>query len=273
MSARGIALLTYLMLDKDSKNKFKSGAAQWYDDLLRAEWLGVFSNAFDEHGNVIDSYYPAIGKVVASVYNNINFIRTGQKRPEMAIDDAAREIIIGYNDLRSFIERKSKPKRHKYNKSKRRQNQFMKEYFRDEGYTSDETDYLNANSPSTRDLINAFWTDDSELQAKMYWSALHQRMANDLGKDPALEKAKYKIRGKHLGHLKAIITRQRPIANKWRESTIGKKTKYDLYISLLDEKDRAEEFEIERIFQQQHHKFWKATRYYADEFKYDAYED
>ena len=266
MSAKGIALLTYLMLDKDTKNKFKSGAAQWYDDLLRAEWLGVFSNAFDEHGNVIDSYWPAIGKVVASVYNNINFIRTGQKRPEMAIDDAAREIIIGYNDLRSFIERKSQPKRHKYNKSKRRQNQFMKEYFRDEEYTVDETDYLNANSPSTRDLINAFWTDDPELQAKMYWSALHQRMAHDLGKDPALKKSKRKIRKKHMGHLKSIITRQRPIPNKWRERTTGKKTKYDLYMSLLDKEGRASELEIERIFQEQHHKFWKATRDYSHEF-------
>jgi hypothetical protein len=254
------------MLDKDTKNKFKSGAAQWYDDLLRAEWLGVFSNAFDEHGNVIDSYWPAIGKVVASVYNNINFIRTGQKRPAMAIDDAAREIIIGYNDLRSFIERKSQPKRHKYNKSKRRQNQFMKEYFRDEEYTVDETDYLNANSPSTRDLINAFWTDDPELQAKMYWSALHQRMAHDLGKDPALKKSKRKIRKKNMGHLKSIITRQRPIPNKWRERTTGKKTKYDLYMSLLDKEGRASELEIERIFQEQHHKFWKATRDYSHEF-------
>ena len=97
LSGKGIALLSYLMLDKDTKNKFKSEAAQWFDYLLRAEYLGVFSNAFDDYGNVIDSYYPAIGKVVASVYNNINFIRTGQKRPEMAIDDAAREIIIGYN--------------------------------------------------------------------------------------------------------------------------------------------------------------------------------
>ena len=191
----------------------------------------------------------------------------------MAIDDAAREIIIGYDDLRSMIERKSQPKRHKYNKSKRRQNQFMKEYFRDEGYTADESDILNANSPSTRDLVNAFWTDDPELQAKMYWSALHQRMAYDLGADPALEKSKRKIRAKHIGHLKSIITRQRPIPNKWRERTTGKKTKYDLYMSLLDKEDRASELEIERIFQQQHHKFWKATRDYADEFKYDAYED
>jgi len=272
-SSAGLAYISYLMLDKDKVNRFKSRAGQLWDSMIRAEWLGVINNAFDEFGNKVDSYYPAILKVAESIIDNTVYIATGKKEPMTGIDEGLRQIVIGYDDLRTMLENMSKPKKNLYNKSKRRQNQFVKEYFRDEGYTSDETDYLNANSPSTRDLVDAFWTDDPELQAKMYWSALHQRMANDMGADPALKKAKRKIRKKHLGHLKSIITRQRPIPNKWRDRTTGKKTKYDLYMSLLNEEDRAAELEIEKIFQEQHTKFWEATRKYADEFKKDAYVD
>tara|TARA_R110000822_G_scaffold167262_1_gene307407 strand:- start:2001 stop:8330 length:6330 start_codon:yes stop_codon:yes gene_type:complete len=271
-SGSALTYITFMMLDEDKRNKFKSRAGQFYDDLIRAEWLGVFSSAADEFGNVVDSYYPAMLKVMTSIANNILYVATGKKQPLIGLDDALREIVIGYGDLRKIIERKSKPNKNKYDKSKRRQNQFIKEYFKDTGYTADEADYLDKNSPYTRDLINAFWSDDPKLQSEMYWTALHTRMSYDLGADPALQKTKRKIRKKHIGHLASIINKQRPIPTSWRKRGTAKKTKYELYMSLLDEKDRASELEVEKLYQKKKSEFWKNVRNGTHKYQFDIYD-
>ena len=275
MIPAGAAIYTmhYLLLDKDLRNKFKDAAGQFGDLLIRAEYLGLISNAFDEHGDVVDSYAPAVGKVYKAIVDNTMFFLTGKKTIFHSIDDATRQIVLGYDDLRTIYENKARPNLKKYKESKRRQRQFQDVHFRDEGYKKDEADLLSVNSPEYRMVRLAFWQDDEEAKAKLYWSAVKSIINYDLNKDPGKDKLKHKSRSLAFKNLKGIISRQRPIPTSWRKLDTGTKTRYDLYYSLLSPEDKAKEDEIEAIYDQKKEDFWKAVEKYKDEYSFGVFGD
>lgn len=246
-----IVAMHYLLLDKDVRNKFKDGAGQFMDYLSRAEWLGVISNAFDGHGDVVDSYSPATWKVLTAIWNNINFLISGQKYPFQAFDDALRQVLLAYDDIRTIYENSAKPNVKKYTDSKRRQRQFQDVYFKDKGFKADEADLLTENTPEYRIVKSVFWSDESEEEkAKAYWTSIKAVMTHDLNDDPSVEKLKHKVRGRAEKIISGIISKQRPIPTSWRQLGTGTKTRKDLYYSLLSPEDKAKEDEIESIYQE-----------------------
>ena len=276
MMPAGAAIYTmhYLLLDKDLRNKFKSISGQIGDLLIRAEWLGLISNAFDEHGDIVDSYSPAVAKVYKAIIDNTIFWLTQKKTTFQSIDDATRQIILAYDDLRTIYENRAKPNLKKYRDSKRRQRQFQDVYFRDEGFSGDESDLLTVNSPEYRMVRLAFWGDDEKAKAESYWAAVKSIMTYDLGKNPGEEKLKHKSRALAFKNLKGIIAKQRPIPSSWRKLTgTGTKTRYDLYYSLLSPEDKAKEDEIEAIYQQNKKDFLDAVDKYRDEFSVGVWGD
>tara|TARA_R100001530_G_scaffold105259_1_gene73433 strand:- start:8 stop:814 length:807 start_codon:yes stop_codon:yes gene_type:complete len=241
----------YLLLDKDVRNRFKSGAGEFMDYLYRAEWLGAISNAFDGHGDIVDSYNPAVWKVLTGLWNNINFVISGQKYPEQALDDALRQTVLAYDDIRTVYENSAKPNVKKYTDSKRRQRQFQDVYFKDKGFKADEANLLDENTPEYRIVKSVFWSDESEEEkAKAYWTSIKTVMTHDLNDDPSLEKHKHKVRGRAEKIISGIISKQRPIPTSWRKLGTGTKTRKDLYYSLMSPEDIAKEDEIESIYQE-----------------------
>ena len=273
ISGAGIAAMHYLLLNKDVRNQFKDWAGQFYDLILRAEWLGVVSNAFDEHGDIVDSYAPAVLKPLKAVFNNAIFIMTRQKYPLHAFNDAAREIVLAYDDLMTVYENNAKPNLKKYSDSKRRQRQFQDVYFRKEGDKPDEADLLTFNSPTYRAVRLSFWGDEAEEKAKSYWSSVNSIINYDLNKDPGKDKLKHKSRKLAFKNLKGIVSRQRPIPTSWRKLDTGTKTRYDLFYSLLSPEDKAKEDAIEAIYQKKKEEFWTAVDDYSDEYSFGAYDD
>ena len=172
-SGAAIVAMHYLLLDKDVRNKFKDNAGQFMDYLYRAEWLGAISNAFDGHGDIVDSYSPAVWKLLSGLWNNINFVISGQKYPLQAFDDALRQTVLAYDDIRTIYENSAKPNVKKYTDSKRRQRQFQDVYFKDKGFKADEADLLTENTPEYRIVKSVFWSDESEEEkAKAYWTSI-----------------------------------------------------------------------------------------------------
>ena len=250
-SGAAIVAMHYLLLDKDVRNRFKSGAGEFMDYLYRAEWLGAISNAFDGHGDIVDSYNPAVWKVLTGLWNNINFVISGQKYPEQALDDALRQTVLAYDDIRTVYENSAKPNVKKYTDSKRRQRQFQDVYFKDKGFKADEADLLTENTPEYRIVKSVFWSDESEEEkAKAYWTSIKTVMTHDLNDDPSLEKHKHKVRGRAEKIISGIISKQRPIPTSWRKLGTGTKTRKDLYYSLMSPEDIAKEDEIESIYQE-----------------------
>ena len=259
-SGAAIVAMHYLLLDKDVRNRFKDGFGQIADYLFRAEWLAVLSNAFDEHGDLVDSYAPAVGKVLTGLGNNIVWALTGKKHAIHAFDDAMRQIILAYDDVRTIYDNLAKPNVKKYNESKRRQRQFQDVYFKEEGHKADEGDYLTELSPEYRVLKPLFWSDESEEEkAKMYWAAVKAIMTHDLNDDLAKEKLKHKSRKLAIKNIKGVMSRLRPIPSSWRKLDTGSKTRYDLYYSLLSDEDKAKEDEIEAIYQEKLREWNRAT--------------
>jgi len=273
LSGAGLAFSYYLILDRDVRNRFKNSAGQYWDLIMRAEWLAVFNSAFDEHGSIIDSYWPAVFGVAESIYTNIGFGLTGKKYWPHAIDDMTRDIVLGYDDLRTIYENLNAPNVKKYNESKRRQRQFSEVYFRDEGFGADEADLLTVRSPSYRLMREAFWGDDEVAKARTYWAAINFVINEDLGKDISKQKKKFKSRKLAKKNTKQIISDQRPIPTSWRKLDTGTKTRYDLFWSQLTPKQRAAELEIEKIYQEKVRAFNRAVQKYADEFSFGAYDD
>ena len=57
----------YKISSYEQKNRFKGSADKYFELALRAEGLAVASNAFDDYGNVIESYKPAVYRAVESL--------------------------------------------------------------------------------------------------------------------------------------------------------------------------------------------------------------
>ena len=83
-----------------------------------------------------------------------------------------------------------------------------------------------------------------------------------------LDKAKKEAKS----NLKTILTSQRPIPSSWRKrrATEGK-TRYDLYMSKIDDKTKAEEMEIENIYQKRLREMNFAISKFRNQFDKDPF--
>jgi len=258
----------YYLFDEERKNQFKDAPAGYWSNLIRAEGLGIISNAFDEYGEgFVDVYTPVVFRNMIDIYREAMNIAEGKKGPWDATVDLGQRTVSLIGGTMRIVENATADTRKRYKDSKRRQRQFTNAYFEDWNPPIDSNDALTKRSPFYRHIRDLFWYEDSEEKAKAYYSALAymthqlQRTRTALALNDRLAERKAK------GILKSIISKQRPIANSWRSRERGERTsKYSLYLSRLNDEDYKEELDLDKLYRTKKQDYWRAINQYRSKY-------
>ena len=263
----------YRALGEDTRNRFKTQSEQLYELALRAEGLGIASNAMDDYGNVVDSFQPATVRAVKSLVTNTLALVSGKKFVGQTLKDLTTENVVFLDRVLTVYENQNLPDRKKYNDSQRRQRQFVNVYFKKTPYLGDELSSLTTKSPYYRAVKEVFWSNASpEEKARVYYAARNYVAQSVVNSNPSLIKIPHKAKKEAKSNLKTILTSQRPIPSSWRKrrATEGK-TRYDLYMSKIDDKTKAEEMEIENIYQKRLREMNFAISKFRNQFDKDPF--
>ena len=261
----------WAVLGKELRNSFKTTWGQYAELALRAEGLAVFSNALDEYGNVLESYTPVTYRVAESLVLNILQGVLQTKFPGQALKDFLTESVVLYNHSIAVMEKLNAPINKKFKDSRRRQNQFEDEYFRDNKSLKDSDYVATERTPYYRAIREAFWSEDNRDKARHYYAALNMVTHHEINKDPSLKKTPQLAIKAAQKILNTIISNQRPIPTSWRKPTTGLKSRFQVYWSKLTPELRKEEQFIESEYQKKYNEFWASIQRYSPEFKFDPF--
>ena len=270
IAGQALYAMYYGVLGEEQRNKFKTKSEEYWMQFLKAEGLAMLSNGFDELGGTVESYKPVVYRTVESLFRETAATVTGKKKIEQSLEDLAKENIVFLNHATRVTRRFTAPLEKKVEASKRRQRQFVDVYFRTNPVFGDEIDFLTTRSPYYRTVKDSFWSDDPEIKAKAYYSALNYVIHDEIKKDPALIKQPHKARKMAKTILKSLVSRSRPIPSSWRKKTTGKKTRYQVYYSKLKPEFQKEELELDRLYKQKVREFNSAINRYRSKYGMDA---
>ena len=248
---------------EERKNRFKDAPAGFWENFIRAEGLGILSNAFDEHGDsVSDSYTPVVFRNFLDLTEEAMNIMHGKKDVPEGLNDLAKKTIAAYSGYQRVYKKLTKDTRKRVQDSKRRQSQFLDAYFPDYKPVIDSGDALTRNSPYYESLRNVFWLDTSNSRDKAhaYWVALNYLTHVIQRQNVALAKNEVAARNEAKKRIKNVISKIRPIPESWRKRGKGEATtKYKLYKSKLTQEQIREEMALERFYKRKKQEFWKAV--------------
>jgi hypothetical protein len=259
-----------LLFDEQRRNRFKGkwndpNIADYLAMFIKAEGLGLFSNTFDDHGGIVESYKPALFRTLEAIATNTWAIAEDKKKIHEGVGDMIGETIAVYNASMRVYENLTDSKRHMMQESRRRQTQFLDVYHPKENLNLEHDDALTVRSPYYRDLSVKFWLDDrdEEAKAKAYWVSLmfirDRLIEGGLHPTTAAQEANKRIKG--------VISRQRPVPTSWREKKKGRKySNYMEYLGKLDREERREEVELDNIYKEQYKSFYRAAKRYKEKY-------
>ena len=247
-SGAAIYSMYYYALGEDRMNRFKKAPFAYWDMFIRGEGLGVMSNAFDDMGNVSDTYSPVIWRNAKSTKDATISILTGQKKFGQATADWFKENVVIVNHTMEALQRGNRAIDNRVQHSKRRQRQFGEEYLGKEAYQGDVEDRLTTRSPYYRMVREAFWSDDPRAKAKAHYAALQFVGHDFFRKAPELLNDPKRTEKKTINILKSIVNKQRPMPSSWWKRQFGKKSRRELYFEKLDAETIQEEQDLDREF-------------------------
>jgi hypothetical protein len=275
VTGTGFALYQFYdwVLGEERRNQFKSMPSNMLDYFMKGEGLGIFSNAFDEYGGVVDSYVPVIYRntkdFIDMLVNASGELMRGE--PEFAakeIGDGLGSIIAAYNGWKRVIDYRTGDTQKKFKESRRRQTQFLDAFYPKEPLNKDYDDAVTSKSAHYRAIRDSFWIDDSKKRAQMYYAALHYithtLMADGLRQGSARKEARIR--------LKNTMARLRPIPTSWRKR-VGRtgQSKYREYYSKLSEEDIKKEDELDSLYLIQRRELYQAINEYKKLYDTDIY--
>jgi hypothetical protein len=212
--------------------KYKDIPDRVFDSMMRAEFLGVFSNAFDEFGGAVESYTPFIFKILNSAKNEVAHIASGSKKPYIATHDWLKENLVIYNHGLRLFENSSKPDFAETKRFKNLVNQFKKDVY-DAEY-QEFPDVKSERSPYYRLVEQAFWSErpaeeKAHAYKTAYWFIAHSLEREELYTP---EHAR-KLAG---SNLMSMVTRTQPV-NLSRERKGKKISDYNRFLKSLNATD------------------------------------
>ena len=248
------------VLDEDRANIFKDTPSHLLDYFLKAEGLAIFSNAFDEHGGVVDSYTPVIYRNTKSFIDNTYAFATGKKNFVQAGGDGLKEIVAAYGGYQRAWGRITASTDKRVKESRRRQTQFLDAFYPKEPLDIDYDNGITAKTAYYRALRDVFWTDDPKRRARSYYAALsylkHRLMAENGYREGVAEK-------EARSRLKRSISRIRPVPSSWRKKR-GRtlRSKYHEYYSRLPDDIKGEEDALDSLYLVKKRELYKAISDY-----------
>ena len=263
-AGEGLYSIYWYAFGEERRNKFKDAPANYWSNFVRAEGLGIFSNAFDEYGSSIsDAYTPVVYRNFVSLTQEALHLMHGEKTRGEAFDSLMRKTVAFYSGSQRVYQHLSGSDVKRVKNSRRRQSQFLDVYFPQYDPVIESGDALTRNSPHYEAIRNIFWLEEPKDKAHEYYVALNyltdviQRDNVALAKNPMQAKKMAKAR------IKSIISRMRPIPSTWRDRKKGDKTtKYKLYMSKLSPEQIREELNIEKLYKEKKREFWRAVAQY-----------
>ena len=249
---------------EERKNKFKDAPAEYWTQFIRAEGLGVMSNAFDEYGSSIsDAYVPVVLRNYLDLTREALHIMHGEKRPEEGIKSLLKKTVSLYGSSQRVYKNLSKSSEKRVTDSKRRQSQFLDVYFKKYDSGMDEGDALTRNSPYYEAIRDVFWLDEPKDKAHNYYSALNYLTHMIQRENAALAKNEMMAYKEAKKRIKNIVSRMRPIPSSWRDRKKGDRTtKYRVYMSKITPEQVKEELELEQLYKQKVNEFRSAVAQY-----------
>ena len=275
VTGTGFALYQFYdwVLGEERRNQFKSMPSNMLDFFMKGEGLGIFSNAFDEYGGVVDSYVPVIYRNTKDFINMLvnasgELVRGEPEFAAKEIGDGLGSIIAAYNGWKRVADRVTGDTQKKFKESRRRQTQFLDAFYPKEPLNKDYDDAVTSKSAYYKAIRDSFWIDDSKKRAQMYYAALHYLthtlMADGLRQGSARKEARIR--------LKNTMARLRPIPTSWRKK-VGRtgQSKYREYYSKLSEEDRKKEDELDSLYLIQRRELYQAINEYKKLYDTEIY--
>ena len=255
------------ILDEQRSNQFKNMPNNMLEYFIKAEGLGLFSNAFGEYGGAIDSYTPVVVRNAKTFTNMLVGMTKETLRGEPGFvvkeaEDGLTEIVAAYNFYKRGWDRVTGETQKKVRDSRRRQSQFLDAFYPKEKLDVDYDDGTTSKTAYYRGLRDTFWIDDNKRRAQSYYAALHYLTHTIMAENGYSDrKAKKEARNR----LKRIITRMRPIPASWRKKPgKTKKSKYHEYYTRLPEGAQEQEDVIDSLYIQKRQELNNAIRQYKD---------
>ena len=262
------------ILDEQRSNQFKNMPNNMLEYFIKAEGLGLFSNAFGEYGGAIDSYTPVVVRNAKTFTNMLVGMtkETLRGEPGFAVkeaEDGLTEIVAAYNFYKRGWDRATGETQKKVRDSRRRQSQFLDAFYPKEKLDVDYDDGTTSKTAYYRGLRDTFWIDDNKRRAQSYYAALHYLTHTIMAENGYSDrKAKKEARNR----LKRIITRMRPIPASWRKKPgKTKKSKYHEYYTRLPEGAQEQEDVIDSLYIQKRQELNNAIRQYKDLYDTEDY--
>jgi hypothetical protein len=245
------------LFDEQRVNKFKDLPSQYFEYFIKAEGLALFSNMYDAHGGVFESYKPVILRNADTFVDNVESIISGTKKPLQGIGDGVKSIVAAANTADRAYKNLTNDVQRKFIASRRRQTQYLDAYYPREKLDIDFDGGLTTKSPHYRMLKDVFWHTDNDVKAQRYYSALaylsHRIMIDKRGLSYAQAEKEARTR------LKRTVSRLRPIPQSWRKTRAQTKgTRYREYLSRLTPEQKEQEDIMENTYLDKRREFFQS---------------
>ena len=249
---------------EERKNRFRDAPSRYWSSFIRAEGLGILSNAFDEYGGSIsDSYTPVVFRNFLDLTDEAMNVMHGKRDIPEGLNSLAKKTIAAYSGAQRVYNNLTKATKKRVQDSRRRQSQFLNAYFPDYRPVVDANDALTRNSPYYENIRNIFWLDTPKEKAHAYYTALNYLTHTIQRQDVALAKNEAGARSEAKKRIRNILSRIRPIPASWRKRGKGENTtKYRLYKSKLTQEQIREEMVLDQLYKQKKLDFWRAVAQY-----------
>ena len=272
----GFALYTFYdwVLGEERTNQFKTTPNHMLDYFMKAEGLGLFSNAFNEYGGVVDSYQPVVFRNTKTFIDMLVNMTSEGLRGEVGfagkeLKDGMTEIVAAYNVYERLWKNLTGDTQKQFKDSRRRQTQFLDAFYPKEKHNLDYDDGTTSKTAYYRALRDSFWIEDKQQRAKTYYAALHYLTHTIMAEQGySAPKAKKEARDR----LKRVVTRMRPVPTSWRK-TPGrtKNSKYNEYYSRLSDEGKAQEDGLDSLWVQRRQDLMQSIQQYKNLYDTESY--
>jgi len=262
------------ILGEERTNKFKSMPNNMLEYFLKAEGLALFSNAFDEHGGVVDSYQPVVFRNTKTFVDMLVGMTKEGFRGEIGfagkeLKDGMQEIVAGYNFYKRGWDSFTGDTQKKFKDSRRRQTQFLDAFYPKEKLDIDFDDGTTSKTAYYRAIRDTYWIDDNQQRAKSYYAALHYLTHTIMAEQGyTAPRAKKEARAR----LKRVISRMRPVPSSWRKKPgRTRKSKYHEYYTRLPKGAQEQEDLLDSLYIQKKQELHQSVRKYSKLYDTEIY--
>jgi hypothetical protein len=276
VTGTGFALFQFYdwVLGEERVNQFKSMPSNMLEYFLKAEGLGLFSNAFDAYGGAVDSYTPVVFRNTKTFIDMLVNMTSEGLRGEVGfagkeLKDGMTEIVAGYNTYKRLWDYATGDTQKKYKESRRRQTQFLDAFYPKEKLDIDYDDGSTSKTAYYRAIRDTYWIDDNKQRAKSYYAALHYLTHTIMAEQGySAPRAKKEARGR----LKRVISKMRPVPSSWRKKPgRTRKSKYHEYYTRLPKEAQEQEDGLDALYIQKKQELYQAMRQYRKLYDTERY--